>query len=537
MSGIILPGQDREPKNEGKIELPSGFSRKRDRNEEAQPASDLPTENLENTAAPAAAGTVPESAQSAAAQQAAGQRGGRPGSEFLFPPRGAQIQCPSCSQPYVVPVFTIIDLGANPELKNPLLSGQINVAMCQNCGAGGALGAPLMVHNPEHNFLGVYMPLDTQGKQGEAERQRAIGELSKALMAKLPSDARRGYMLQPQQFMDWQRFVEKLWEFEGVTAEMLRRQREQSALLQSLLGLVKDPKAMEIAIQRSIGLIDREFFGLLDQIVMMARGQAPQEELQQIVQLREKLLESTEAGKEIKAQHERVRAVLAKITPQTSREEVLDIISEAWGTEEGEQIVGTLVMSAAGLFDYAMLVLLAERMEAAATEEERTSLTELRSFVLDLQEQLVARQQEAQAEGGANSQELLQAVLQSNNPQQTLQENADAIDEGFLSFLAANIQQAERNNATAAARRLRQIYEFAVAVIQDRLPENLRLLNKLLSAPDEATVRQLLKENRDMLSREYLESLKALETDMRDNDQAELANRIKSLRGQIALMI
>jgi hypothetical protein len=104
-------------------------------------------------------------------------------------------------------------------------------------------------------------------------------------------------------------------------------------------------------------------------------------------------------------------------------------------------------------------------------------------------------------------------------------------------MLAASIQQAEQNKATAAARRLRQIYEHAVGIVQEKLPENLQLLNKLLSAPDEASMRQLLKENRAMLSREYLESLKALETDMRDNEQTELANRIKSIRGQIALMI
>ncbi|MEX1019275.1 MAG: CpXC domain-containing protein [Litorilinea sp.] len=553
MSGIILPGQDRDPKNEGKIELPSGFSRKRpepaqDTDAEGgkgvEGGGDAPTQaDLADTLMPdvaAVEGAQPAPGQTAAGQPAgaqapAGQTQRQPGSEFLFPPRGAQIQCPSCGNAYTVPVFTIIDLGMNPELKQPLLSGQINVASCQSCGAGGALGAPLMIHDPEHQFLGVYMPME--GAANDSERQRAIGELSKALMAKLPSEARRGYMLQPQQFMDWQRFVEKLWGFEGVTPEMLKRQRDQSQLLQSLMGLVNDAKAMDIAVQRSIGLIDRDFFTMLDQIILMARGQASQAEIQPIMQMRERLLETTEAGKTLKAQQDRVRAVLAKITPQTPRDEVLDILEEAWQGEDGEQIVGTIAMAAAGLFDYEMLVKLAERVEAAPDDEVRTRRTELRQFIMDIQEQIVARQQQSQASAGEEAQAFLQEVLQSSDPQAMMTENADAIDDTFLAMLAANIQHAEQNKATAAARRLRQIYEMAVAIVQENLPDNLRLLNQLLSAPDEAAVRQLLKENRDLLSREYLESLKALETDMRDNEQAELANRIKSLRAQIALMI
>jgi hypothetical protein len=228
---------------------------------------------------------------------------------------------------------------------------------------------------------------------------------------------------------------------------------------------------------------------------------------------------------------------LATITPQTPREEVLDILEEAWRGDDGEQIVGTLAMAAAGLFDYQMLLALGERVEQATDEETRKLRTELRQFILDIQEQLLARQQQAQQAGAQEAQAFLQEVLQANDPKQFLAENADSIDDAFLGMLAANIQHAERNKATAAARRLRQIYEHAVAVVQDKLPENLKLLNQLLSAKDEASVRQMLKENRELLSREFLESLKALETDMRDNEQTELANRIKSLRAQIALMI
>jgi hypothetical protein len=82
----------------------------------------------------------------------------------------------------------------------------------------------------------------------DIQRQKMIGDLTQALMRKLPQEQRRGYMLQPKQYMDWNRFNEQLWEFEGVTAEMLRRQRAQTELMQSLLGLADDPKALDLAL-------------------------------------------------------------------------------------------------------------------------------------------------------------------------------------------------------------------------------------------------------------------------------------------------
>ena len=171
MSGILLPGQENRPQQGGGIELPKGYARRRD-DEDA-------------TAAPA-----PDTAAAAATMAEApvgGRRGRQP--EFLFPPTAAQVQCPNCGAAYVVPVFTIIDLGVNPELLNPLLGGQVNMAICQTCGAGGPLSVPLLLHEPAQEFLGVYTP--PMGMD-DLQRQKAIGDLTQALMRKLPVEARRG---------------------------------------------------------------------------------------------------------------------------------------------------------------------------------------------------------------------------------------------------------------------------------------------------------------------------------------------------------
>lgn len=231
MSGILLPGQENKPQQSDQtttpleddqsssgLILPKGYGSK----EKEAPQGPTPIEMPEQAAPSQTASTTSAEGTAQASEKQDPQAGAqRPQMNFKFPPRGAQIQCPNCGTAYTAPVFTIIDLGANPELKNPLLSGQVNVGVCPSCNSGIQLGAPIMVHEPEHEFAGVYLPPDD--KTDDLQRQKIIGDLTQMLMRSLPAAERKGYLFQPQQFLDWSRFVEKLWGFEGVTPEMLKK--------------------------------------------------------------------------------------------------------------------------------------------------------------------------------------------------------------------------------------------------------------------------------------------------------------------------
>ncbi len=523
MSGILLPGQEKRPKPEGSgIELPSGFSRRREKTEEKPPAPPAPVEQ------PSAELAAPETEELLDEEIEPDQSK----LDLLFPPTGAQIRCPSCGTAYTVPVFNIIDLGVNPELKGPLLSGQINVAACPSCGVGGPLGTLLMLHEPGHQFLGVFVPGQAQAGRAEMQQQKAIGDLTQTLMRKLPPEARKGYMLQPKQFYDWQHFMEQIWGFEGVTPEMLRRQRNQSELLQRLAGLVDDPKALELVVQRSKDLVDRDFFALLDRLAMMSNTQG-QGGAEIFMRLRNQLLDLTAAGQEIKQQQDKVRKILEGLTANTSREALLEKILEAWRGEDGRAIAGALLGAIAPMLDYQFLLLVSQRIEGETDAEEQTRLEELRQLMVAIQEQqMQSRQAMVQ-----QVQQVLQEVLQAPNSLEKLREYADYIDENFLSVLAANLQAAQRNNSTAAVRRLQQIYEQALSIVQDSMPDEMRLLNQLLSAPDKATLNKLLQENRSLLNKDFVEQLKALEVQMREGGRQEISDRIKALRAQITLMI
>ena len=527
MSEIWTPGSPTPSESSGGIELPKGFSTSR-RGDENQPETDAeassPTEQP-STSEDEATAPQPQSA-------AAGDPRQQPELNLLFPPTGAQVTCPSCRATYTVAVFSIVDLGANPELKGMLLGGQINTAVCKACGAGGPLSVPLMVHDPEHDFLGVVVP--GQARLDDMQTQKVIGEMSQTLMARLPSDQRRGYMLQAQQYFEWDSLTEKLWGFEGVTPEMLRRRREQSELLSSLVRLGTDEGAMQLVVDRQKELVDSSFFVLLGQVINAVAGEGQPEQHEALVNLRSMLLETTEAGQELKALDERVQEALSRIGTQTTREELLAQLVDYWlEGENGEAIATAVLNAAAGYTDYQFLLGLADRLELATDPEERAALIAIRERIVEIGEQRNQSQQMA----AQQVQAVLQEVLQAPDTDAALQENIEKIDEMFLAVLASNIKQAEQSKATFAVQRLRTIYEKAIAILEERMPPEMKLLNRLLSAPDEGAMRRLLQDNRSELSQEFVSALKSLEERFSGEGNSALASRVRSIRGQAALLL
>jgi hypothetical protein len=340
-------------------------------------------------------------------------------------------------------------------------------------------------------------------------------------------------MLTPKQYLDWQRFIEKMWEFQGVTPEMLRRQRAQTDALQNLVRLVDDEQALEIAIARYGDLIDRQFFGLLDRLAVMVSSQGDPQAAQQMMGLRNALLAKTPAGQEIKVLQDKIRAVLESIPPTATREDVLDILLGAWQGDDGRDIVTSAAVSLGPILDYQFLLALSARLDQATDDGERQKLEELRALVTDLQDQ---QRQGVQA-AAAEVQQVLQAVLEAPDAAAALREYADAIDETFLGILASNIERAEKSNATAAARRLRDIYDAALDILQERMPPEMRLINQLVNAQDKGAVRKLLEENRSLIGPDFVEALRALEEDFRNRNAVDVADKLKSVRAQAQLMM
>jgi len=216
-----------------------------------------------------------------------------------------QITCPNCRTPYTAEVHQVIDAERDPELKHRLISGQLNLAICPSCGTGGQIGTALLFHDPAHELFMIHVPQELNLNQ--VDREQLIGQLVKQVMDDLPPEKRRAYMLQPQMVLSMKSFMEKVLETEGITPEMIERQRKQAELLQTLARADQD--VVDHLIQNRQGEMDETFFAMLQSYVDAASQMNDNAQLLPLINLRAKLMVETEVGRRLERQQVAVHAL------------------------------------------------------------------------------------------------------------------------------------------------------------------------------------------------------------------------------------
>ena len=156
----------------------------------------------------------------------------------------------------------------------------------------------------------------------------------------------------------------------------------------------------------------------------------------------------------------------------------------------------------------------------------------LRERILKFTEQLEQMQRAAIQQYS----QILGEILGAADLDEALAERAAYIDQNFLSVLATNLQEAERRGATAAFKRLQEVWDKAVDLINAGSPPEMRLLNELLDADYPGGTRKLLAENRQSITPDFVESLAALADQMEADGAADLAKKLRQIRSQAQLM-
>jgi hypothetical protein len=434
----------------------------------------------------------------------------------MFRPQAASLRCPRCNFSYQIPVFTIIDVGQTPELKQIVLSGSLNASQCPNCGNINAIVAPLLYHDPDHEFLGVFIP--PQLNLNEAQRQKIIGDLTNALMNNIPAEQRRFYMLNPQQFLSMESLIEKLLGFEGITPEMLAESRKKLRLVQDLVRMRNDTIAFNIVVKDNEKLFDQEFFTVLSQLLMAAQERGDREQAAALAEVREKLLPITEFGRRILKQRQAVQ----NLGERPSRERILQAILQG-DVDEAEAIA----VVARPIMDYRFFQELTARIEALPAEQ-RAAQEQKRQRILEVLETLRAADQAAlQA-----AQQVLQELLAAEDLDKAVAELLPYVDQTVLTLLLANIEEAERRGATAAVKRLTTVWERLTAAMKAAIPPEVQLLYALSEADYPDGTRQILREHKDLVTPQFLEfleqSIQSLEAE--PGEDAERRDTIRHLR-------
>ncbi len=433
------------------------------------------------------------------------------------------ITCPQCGQPFSAILEQILDTGIDPTVKERLLSGRVNVVSCPQCGYQGMINTPLLYHDPSKQIAMVYMPMELNIPH--EQREKMIGDMTNAVMRAMPEDAPRGYLLQPGTALTMQGLVDHILEADGITREMIDAERRKVELLDELASASADE--MERLIAENAELIDMAFLQLLTAAAQGATQQGDNRTALRLLNLRGKLMETTEAGQQLKAQEEALAEAtqeLQTLGQEISREQFVDLLVKAAPNEAKVLALGMLGRM---LLDYSTFEVLTQRIEETSGEQ-REQLTKMR-------EQLLAIAADYEKESRAvveRAVDTLRTLLQAPDLHSALEANLHRIDDTFMMVLQTNLEESRRTGNIEASSRLNQIYEAVMALIQASAPPEVQLINDLLSAEDDEAVTSLLEERSEQLTPELIEVMGELVEQLRDAGNEEVADRLEMLRDE-----
>lgn len=435
-----------------------------------------------------------------------------------------RINCPNCRQPVAAEIEQLVDVGADPTLKQRLLSGVLNVVACPACGFQGAVATPLVYHDPEKEMLLTYFPPEMSIPVNEQER--IIGPLITKVTNSLPQEKRKAYLLRPQTMFTMQTMIEHILEADGITKEMIQASQQRMDLLQRLVNSTDDQ--IDDLAKAEDAQFDGEFYNLLNRLIetsMMTGDQASAEKLDE---LQKKLIPITTYGRKVQEQSNEVQTAIQaiqKLGKELTREKLLDLVIQA---PNDIQLSVMVSLTRPGM-DYNFFQLLSQKIEQAQGVE-KSRLTELRGKILEMT-QMIDQQVEANVN---RARTLLNTLLQSANVKDTTAKNLPAVDEYFIQVFNEAREQSRKNADLEKLARLSQIEE--VLNQASTPPKEISLIEQLLDAPDDESMTKMVKEHQSEITPEFMEILSSLVTRTQEGEDVELRDRIQQLY-RIALQV
>ncbi|MCL5429784.1 MAG: hypothetical protein M1347_08325 [Chloroflexi bacterium] len=428
-----------------------------------------------------------------------------------------QVQCPNCKQPVVMEIEQLFDAGTDPQAKQRLLGGSVNVLRCPRCGYQGNIATPIIYHDPAKELLLTYFPPELNVPILEQERRNA--PLINRIVNSLKQEQRKGYLFKPQQMFTLQTLIEKVLEGEGITKEMLDAQKKRVELLQRLL--VASEAGLPDLVKQEAANIDGEFFTLLSRMLESGLSARDETAVARLGKIQEALLAHTEIGRQIKEQADEIeaaRSALEAAGKDLNREKLLELLIEAASHEVRLNAMAS--MARPGL-DYVFFQTLSERIDKAQGDE-KTKLSKLREDLLEItkqiDEQLQARLTAAQRN--------LETLMQAENPADLLQQNPNVLDDFFLQALNQALADAEEKKNTSRSEKLQALLALIQQIVTPGY--NPRLLNELIEAPNDDARKQVVEAHKEEITPEFVESLSAMMVQLQEGKDKELVDKIRA---------
>ena len=429
-----------------------------------------------------------------------------------------RVNCPRCRTPIQADVEQLFDLNIDPQAKQRLLSGGVNVVNCPTCGYTGNVSVPIVYHDPDKELLLTFFPPDMGTPVNEQERM--IGPLINRVVDRLPAEKRKAYLLRPQAMLTFQTMIDRILEADGITKEMIEEQEQRLNLLRRLLS-TSTPEAREEIIRQEESIIDEGFFMMLAQLAEVSMQQGEQRTAQALAGLQSDLLEKTNRRRELMESSDETQAAVRSLQEAQekglTREKLLDLLVEA-PTET--RLVALVGLARTGL-DYQFFQILSLRIEQA-TGEEKTRLLTLREKLLDLTRQIDEEIQKQMDEAA----KLLETILNAPDIEKATMEHMAEFNDAFVNVIKSELQDAQQRQDGDRFGKLQRIIRI---LQQASTPPEVELVEQLIGAADEEGRRQILEANSEMVTSEFLQLLNQLAVQSETEGQpAEVVNALQT---------
>jgi hypothetical protein len=327
----------------------------------------------------------------------------------------------------------------------------------------------------------------------------------------------------------FQTMVERILEADGITRQMIEDQQKRLNLLQRILSTPQAESRLEIIKQEEV-LIDSSLFSILTRLIESALAQGDERGARVLSAIQKELLDNTKAGSEIKAQSEEAQQavqILQEAAQQGfTREKLLEILVKS---AKSDVQLSTIVSMARNGMDYQFFQLLSEKIETANAED-KSLLETLRQKLLDYTRK-IDEQVQLQLN---NSRQLLNQILTAEEIETATQEHLADLDEYFMEVLQQELNQARSSADLERIARLQKVN--GVIEKASAPPPELALIEQLLQAPSYDERMQMLQQNSDMVTPEFVQMLSALISQSEGQQPPEVVSQLKEIY-RIALRV
>lgn len=431
------------------------------------------------------------------------------------PAQVIQLNCPACRAPMRARLFTVIDAASQPELKQALITEQLNLAICQSCGNPVALAAPLIYHDHEKRLYLVHFP--TQLNARPEDQQRFIGDVTARLMRALPADAHRAHLLAPRHFLTIEALVDVILEGDGITREMLQAQQRTFTMLTALLGaLERDVNEFEQLVLADPAAFDESFFATLDALYRANDAAGRSDATTLLNELRGRL-EALLAGAAMRAEPVD-EALLAQLLA------VDDAGLEALVRQHREAI------------GYEMVLAIGMRIDDALNADEHGAASQLearRDALIAIIERL-DQELQAQLEAAAN---LLREVIVADDLSAVLRDHLAQLDDAFTTVIEANLDNARRAHRDDIVERLEAIRTTAQQVRDEALTPEERFIRELLAAETPQAATRRLRQSPAQITTALVRRMNELADTLAGQGKTDEADLVRRLAREAGAML